>query len=49
MADKAVLYHFLRERRRAKGPFVFLNERKMIPNAAADRLLAPSDEELLRQ
>ncbi len=46
--DKAILYHFLRERHRAKGPFVFLNGRTMVPNAGADRLLGPSDEGLLR-
>ena len=46
--DRAVLYEFLRARHRAKGPFVFVNERTMIPNAAADRLLGPSDEHLLR-
>jgi DNA-binding CsgD family transcriptional regulator len=48
IADRAILYHFLRERHRVKGPFVFVNERTMVPNAAADRLLGPSDEDLLR-
>ena len=48
IGDKAILYHFLRERHRAKGPFVFVNGRTMVPNAAADRLLGPSDEDLLR-
>jgi hypothetical protein len=49
MVDKAVLYHFLRERHRTKGPFVFVNDHAIVPNAAAHRLVGRSDEDLLRQ
>ena len=47
LADRALLQRFLRERRRAKGPLVFVNGRTMITNAAADRLVEPADEAIL--
>lgn len=47
IAERAMLQRFLRERRRAKGPLVFINERTMITNAAADPLVDPADEPAL--
>lgn len=47
VAERVVLQQFLRARRGAKGPLVFVNERTMITNAAADRLVDPTDEALL--
>ena len=44
VAERVLLQRFLRERRRAKGPLLFVNERTMITNAAADRLVQPADE-----
>ena len=43
-----MLRRFLQKRRGAKGPFVLLTERRMITNAAADRLVGPDDEPILR-
>ncbi len=48
VAERLVIQRFLQERRRAKGPLVFITERKMITNAAADRLVEPHDEPVLR-
>ena len=47
VAERAMLQRFLRERRRTKGPFVFVNERTMITNAAADRLVGTADQAML--
>jgi DNA-binding CsgD family transcriptional regulator len=47
LGERVLLQRFLRERRRAKGPLVFVNERAMITNAAADRLVEPADEAIL--
>jgi DNA-binding CsgD family transcriptional regulator len=47
LAERVLLQRFLRERRRVKGPLVFVNERTMITNAAADRLVEPADEAIL--
>jgi DNA-binding CsgD family transcriptional regulator len=47
LGERVLLQRFLRERRRAKGPLVFVNERTMITNAAADRLVEPADEAIL--
>jgi DNA-binding CsgD family transcriptional regulator len=47
LRERVVVQRFLRERRRAKGPLVFVNERTMVTNAAADRLVAPADEAIL--
>ena len=44
-----MLQQFLQQRRRAKGPLVFVTERTMIPNAAAERLIGADDEPLLRE
>ena len=49
LPERLALQWFLRERRGAKGPFVLLTARRMFTNAAADRLVAPGDEPLLRQ
>jgi DNA-binding CsgD family transcriptional regulator len=47
VGERVLLQRFLRERQRAKGPHVFVNERTMITNAAADRLVEPADEAIL--
>jgi DNA-binding CsgD family transcriptional regulator len=49
VSERLVLQRFLRERRRAKGPLVFVTPRTMITNAAADRLIEAGDEPLLRE
>jgi DNA-binding CsgD family transcriptional regulator len=48
VSERLVLQRFLRDRRRAKGPLVFITQRSMITNAAADRLVEAGDESLLR-
>ena len=48
VSERLLLQRFLQERRRAKGPLVFITERTMITNAAADRLIEADDEPLLR-
>jgi DNA-binding CsgD family transcriptional regulator len=48
VTQRLVLQRFLQERRRAKGPLVFVTEHTIITNAAADRLVAPDDEPALR-
>jgi DNA-binding CsgD family transcriptional regulator len=47
LEDRALLQRFLRARRGAKGPLVFVNGRTMIANAAADRLVRPADDAVL--
>jgi DNA-binding CsgD family transcriptional regulator len=49
VTERLVIQRFLQERRGAKGPLVFLTERSMLTNAAADRLVEPQDEPLLRK
>jgi DNA-binding CsgD family transcriptional regulator len=49
VSERLVLQRFLRDRRRAKGPLVFITQRTMITNAAADRLIEAEDESLLRE
>jgi DNA-binding CsgD family transcriptional regulator len=49
VSERLLLQRFLQERRRAKGPLVFLTRAAMIANASADRLLGPGDEALLRE
>jgi DNA-binding CsgD family transcriptional regulator len=44
-----MLQRFLQERRRVKGPLVFLTQHTMITNAAADRLVNEGDEVVLRE
>ena len=48
LADRIVLQRFLHERRGAKGPVVIVTERRILANAAADRLVDLEDEPLLR-
>jgi DNA-binding CsgD family transcriptional regulator len=48
VAERVALGRFLKKRRGAKGPFVLVTERLFIPNAAADRLIDPDDEPVLR-
>lgn len=47
LRERVVVQRFMRERWRAKGPLVFVNERTMITNAAADRLVEPGDGVIL--
>ncbi|MEA3077441.1 MAG: hypothetical protein QOF60_2349 [Actinomycetota bacterium] len=47
VAERVALQQFLRARRGAKAPLVFVNERTMIANAAADRLVSAEDEAML--
>lgn len=49
VAERLALGRFLKKRRGAKGPFVLVTERRFIPNAAADRLVGPDEEPLLRE
>ena len=49
VAERLALCRFLQERRGAKGPFVLVTDRRLIPNAAADRLVGPEDEAVLRE
>jgi DNA-binding CsgD family transcriptional regulator len=49
VSERLVLQRFLRDRRRAKGPLVFITQQAMITNAAADRLIEADDESLLRE
>ena len=49
VADRSLLEYFVRERRRARGPIVAINEREMITNAAAARIVGQSDHGLLWQ
>jgi DNA-binding CsgD family transcriptional regulator len=49
LAERLALGRFLRERRGAKGPFVLVTGQRLIPNAAAARLIGPDDEPVLRQ
>jgi DNA-binding CsgD family transcriptional regulator len=49
LAERLALGRYLQERRSAKGPFVLVTDRRLIPNAAADRLVGPEDETVLRQ
>jgi DNA-binding CsgD family transcriptional regulator len=46
-ADRILLEHFLRARRRAKGPIVCVNDRTMLTNTAAATLVQPADRMLL--
>ncbi len=47
VAERLVLQHFLQRRRGAKGPLVFVNEKRMITNAAADHIVQPPDARLV--
>ncbi len=49
LVERLALGRFLRERRGAKGPFILVTEQRLIPNAAAARLIGPDDEPVLRQ
>ena len=43
VSDRALLEHFVRARRRARGPIVAINDREMITNAAAARIVGQDD------
>jgi DNA-binding NarL/FixJ family response regulator len=47
VAERVLLQHFLRRRRGAKGPLVFVNGHRMITNGAADHLVSPDDAAVL--
>jgi transcriptional regulator of acetoin/glycerol metabolism len=47
MVERVLLEHLLRARRHGKGALVSLNHRTMLTNAAAERILRPSDRPLL--
>jgi DNA-binding CsgD family transcriptional regulator len=49
VSERLMLQRFLQERRRVKGPLVFLTQHTMITNAAADRLVSGGDEVVLRE
>ncbi len=49
LSERLAVQRFLQERRRAKGPLVLITDRTMITNAAADRMVVPQDESLLRE
>jgi DNA-binding CsgD family transcriptional regulator len=49
VSDRLMIQRFLQERRRAKGPFVIVTEGRIVANAAAARLVDPSDEPVLRE
>jgi DNA-binding CsgD family transcriptional regulator len=48
LSERLLLHRFLQQRRRVKGPVVFLTDRMMIINAAAGRLVGSDDEATLR-
>jgi transcriptional regulator of acetoin/glycerol metabolism len=48
VAERVMMRRFLRERRGWKHPMLFANERVVITNAAAERLVKPEDEPFLR-
>lgn len=43
VADRALLEHFLRARRRARGPVIAVNGSELLTNAAASQLVEPDD------
>jgi DNA-binding CsgD family transcriptional regulator len=47
LSDTLMLQRFLQERRRAKGPLAFVDERRMMTNAAAAGLVVASDRSRL--
>ena len=47
VAERVLLQHFLRKRRGAKGPLLFVNQQQMITNAAADTIVHASDLQLV--
>ena len=49
VADRALLEYFVRERRRARGPIAAINDRELITNAAAARMIGQDDHPALWQ
>jgi DNA-binding CsgD family transcriptional regulator len=47
VADRTLLEHFLRARRRARGPILAVNDHEMLTNAAAARLVGDQDQALI--
>jgi transcriptional regulator of acetoin/glycerol metabolism/DNA-binding CsgD family transcriptional regulator len=48
IAERVMMRQFLRKRRGSKHPMVFANERILLTNTAAEGLVKPEDEPLLR-
>jgi transcriptional regulator of acetoin/glycerol metabolism len=49
LSERLMLHRFLQQRRRARGPLVFLTGTTMVTNAAAGRFVEAADEALLRE
>jgi DNA-binding CsgD family transcriptional regulator len=47
-ADRMLLQRFLQDRKGIRQPAVYVSERRLVANSAADRLVGPADEDLLR-
>jgi sigma-54 dependent transcriptional regulator, acetoin dehydrogenase operon transcriptional activator AcoR len=48
VADRLLLQRFLQDRKGIREPAVYVGERRLVANSAADHLVAAADEELLR-
>jgi DNA-binding CsgD family transcriptional regulator len=49
VADRLLLQRFLQDRKGIRGPAVYVGERRLVANSAADHLVGAADEELLRE
>ncbi|MFI5040605.1 MAG: LuxR C-terminal-related transcriptional regulator [Acidimicrobiales bacterium] len=49
VADRLLLQRFLQDRKGIREPAVYVGERTLVANSAADHLVAAADEELLRE
>ncbi len=49
LADRLLLQRFLQDRKGVREPAVYVGERRLVANTAADHLVAPADEERLRE
>jgi sigma-54 dependent transcriptional regulator, acetoin dehydrogenase operon transcriptional activator AcoR len=48
LADRLLLQRFLQDRKGIREPAVYVGERRLVANSAADHLVGAADEELLR-
>ena len=48
LADRLLLQRFLQDRKAVREPAVYVGERRLVANSAADHLVASADEQLLR-
>jgi transcriptional regulator of acetoin/glycerol metabolism/DNA-binding CsgD family transcriptional regulator len=48
LADRLLVQRFLQDRKGIRGPAVYVGERRLVANSAADHLISAADEELLR-